>query len=174
MKQLSPNPNSESQHQGLTRFRALNFVEDKAIFLIDREGFYPKLGSLSVSSGFAYGVGFRDRDLFANEGALDIWGAASILGYWGTEARMTLPRLAGQKLRLEAWVGHRDSPRENFFGLGPDSERANRSDYELRSTYGGGLAAVRPVEPISIGGGMEYIRPRVRPGGDDRRAAGVP
>jgi len=29
MKQLSLNPNPESQHQGLTRFRALNFVEDQ-------------------------------------------------------------------------------------------------------------------------------------------------
>jgi len=29
MNQLSLNPNPESQHHGLTRFRALNFVEDQ-------------------------------------------------------------------------------------------------------------------------------------------------
>lgn len=148
--------------------RALDYVEDKAIFLLDREGFYPKLGSLSVSSGFAYGLGFRDRDLFENQGALDLWGAASIQQYWGLEARMTFPRLAGRKLHLETWAGHRDSPQENFFGLGPDSDRANRSDYALRSTYAGGLAGVRPVKPVLVGGGVEYIKPRVRPGGNDR------
>lgn len=148
--------------------RAIDYAEDRAIFLIDREGFYPKLGSLSVSSGFAYGVGFRDRDLFSNQGELDLWGAASIQQYWGLEARMTFPRLTGRKLHLESWVGHRDSPEENFFGLGPDSERGNRSDYQLRSTYVGGLAGVRPVKPVFVGGGVEYIRPRVRPGDNDR------
>jgi hypothetical protein len=148
--------------------RAIDYVEDRAIFLLDREGFYPKLGSLSVSSGFAYGLGFRDRDLFSNQGELDLWAAASIQRYWGLEARMTFPRLAGRKLHLESWVGHRDSPEENFFGLGPDSERENRSDYDLRSTYVGGLGGVRPVKPVLIGGGVEFIRPRVRPGRNDR------
>ena len=43
---------------------AMTFAQDKAIFIVDREGFYPKLGSLTTGSGFAYGVGFRDRDLW--------------------------------------------------------------------------------------------------------------
>ena len=30
--------------------RGLNFAEDKAIFILDREGFHPKLGSLTVGS----------------------------------------------------------------------------------------------------------------------------
>src|SRR4026207_2260199 len=44
--------------------RAMHFAEEKAIFIIGREGLYPKLGSLTTGSGFAYGAGFRDRDLF--------------------------------------------------------------------------------------------------------------
>src|SRR4029450_8902512 len=46
--------------------RWMRFSEDKAIFILDREGFHPKLGSLTTGSGFAYGLGFRDRDLFSN------------------------------------------------------------------------------------------------------------
>jgi hypothetical protein len=37
----------------------MHLIEDRAIFLLGREGFYPKLGSLTVGSGFAYGAGFR-------------------------------------------------------------------------------------------------------------------
>ena len=48
--------------------RAMHFAEERAIFILDREGLYPKLGSLTVGSGFAYGVGFRDRDLFGEQG----------------------------------------------------------------------------------------------------------
>jgi hypothetical protein len=63
--------------------RWMDFAEDKAIFILDREGFHPKLGSLTTGSGFAYGLGFRDRDLFSNTGALELW-AAGIRGGMGS------------------------------------------------------------------------------------------
>ncbi len=106
--------------------RALDFAEDKAIFILDREGFHPKFGSLTTGSGFAYGLGFRDRDLFSNTGALEILAAGSVKRYWATEARLTFPRLARNHLYLETWASHRDYPQENFFGLGPDSARDDR------------------------------------------------
>ncbi|HZA33587.1 MAG TPA: hypothetical protein VE505_01605, partial [Vicinamibacterales bacterium] len=64
--------------------RTMKFFEEKGVFLLDREGFYPKLGSLAVGSGFAYGAGFRDRDLFSDRGRLDLWAARSVRGYWAT------------------------------------------------------------------------------------------
>src|SRR5262245_61166014 len=72
--------------------RALDFAEDRAIFILDREGFHPKLGSLTTGSGFAYGVGFRDRDLFSNRGSIEVWAAGSVKRYWATEARLKFPR----------------------------------------------------------------------------------
>ena len=148
--------------------RGLNFAEDRAIFLLDREGFHPKLGSLTTGSGFAYGVGFRDRDLFSNRGALEIWAAGSIKRYWATEARLRFPRLANNHLYLETWGSHRDYPQENFFGLGPESERDNRSDYAIRTNHFGGRAGVRPVEHLLAGGGVEYLEPRLGEGQNDR------
>ena len=78
--------------------KAIDFAEDKAIFILDREGFHPKFGSLTTGSGFAYGLGFRDRDLFSNTGALEIFAAGSVKRYWATEARLTFPRLARNHL----------------------------------------------------------------------------
>jgi len=148
--------------------RAIKFAETKGIFILDREGFYPKLGSLTVGSGFAYGLGFRHRRLFENTGALDLWAAASIRRYNAVEARLTFPRLAGNHLHLETWASRRDYPQENFFGLGPDSRRADRSDYAIRTTHVGGRAGVRPVEPLLVGGGLEYLQPRLGRGNGSR------
>jgi hypothetical protein len=148
--------------------RALNFAEEKAIFILDREGFHPKLGSLTTGSGFAYGLGFRDRDLFSNTGALEIWAAGSVKRYWATEARLRFPRLAANHLYLETWGSHRDYPQENFFGLGPDSNRDDRSDYAIRTNHFGGRAGVRPVTHLLVGGGLEYLEPRLGEGQNDR------
>lgn len=146
--------------------RGMHFFEERAIFLIGREGFYPKLGSLTTGSGFAYGAGFRDRDLFNNKGDLDLWAATSIKGYWATEARFTFPELAKKRLLIETWAAHRDYPQEDFFGLGPDSARANRTSYAIRSDLFGARLGVRPVSILLAGGGLEYLNPRLGQGKD--------
>jgi outer membrane protein assembly factor BamA len=144
--------------------KALDFAEDKAIFILDREGFHPKLGTLTTGSGFAYGLGWRDRDLFSNTGALEVFAAGSVKRYWATEARLTFPRLARNHLYLETWASHRDYPEEYFFGLGPDSARDDQSDYAIRTNHFGGRAGVRPVEHLLVGGGLEYLTPRLGEG----------
>lgn len=148
--------------------RTLDFAEERAIFILDREGFHPKLGSLTTGSGFAYGLGFRDRDLFSNTGALELWAAGSVKRYWATEGRLKFPRLADGHLHLETWASHRDYPQENFFGLGPDSNRDNRSDYAITTNHFGGRAGVRPVSHLLVGGGIEYLTPKLGEGQNDR------
>jgi hypothetical protein len=148
--------------------RTMKFFEDKGVFLLDREGFYPKVGSLAVGSGFAYGAGFRDRDLFNDKGRLDLWAATSIRGYWATEARLTFPELANNHLHVETWVAHRDYPEEDFFGLGPGSNRDDQTSYAINSDRVGARLGVRPF-PIVLGGmGVEYLNPRLGPGEDTR------
>ncbi len=160
--------NDVEPHQPNGLERALDFAQDRAIFILDREGFHPKLGSLTTGSGFAYGLGFRDRDLLSNRGAVEFWAAGSVKRYWATEARLKFPRLAEGHLYLETWASHRDYPQENFFGLGPDSNRADRSDYAIGTSHFGGRAAVRPVSPLLVGGGIEYLTPRLGQGQNDQ------
>jgi hypothetical protein len=148
--------------------RTMHFVEEKGVFLLDREGFYPKLGSLAVGSGFAYGLGFRDRDLFSDKGRMDLWAARSLRGYWATEARLTFPELANDHLLIDTWVAHRDYPQEDFFGLGPDSARADQTSYAIKADRIGTRIGVRPFPPLLAGGGVEYLNPRLGPGEDSR------
>ena len=147
--------------------RAMHFFEDRAVFILDREGFYPKLGSLTVGSGFAYGLGYRDRDLLNNYGQLDTWVAGSTRGYFAAEGRIRFPELVHKRLLLEGWAARRDYAGEYFFGLGPNSSRDAQSDYALRSTIAGVTAGVRPASKLLIGGSLEYLTPRVGRGNDD-------
>lgn len=149
--------------------RAMDFAEERAVFLLDREGFYPKLGSLSPASGFAYGLGFRDRDLFGYRGTFDIWAAASIQSCWATEARFRLPALVHNRYLAEGWVSTRDFVSDDFFGLGPDSLRSNHTNFALRTTRFGGRGGVRPAPVVLLGGELEYLQPRARGGQDEKR-----
>jgi outer membrane protein assembly factor BamA len=148
--------------------RAMHFIEERGIFIGGREGFYPKLGSLATGSGFAYGAGYRDRDLFNNKGMLDVWAATSMRSYWATEARLTFPRLANKRLMAETWAAHRDYPQEDFFGIGPGSARGNQTSYAIRSDSFGARAGVRPLPLLMAGGGLEYLNPRLGEGKDSR------
>jgi outer membrane protein assembly factor BamA len=148
--------------------RVMHLVEDRALFVVGREGFYPKLGSLTTGSGFAYGAGYRDRDLFDKVAVLDLWAATSTRLYWATEARLTLPRLARKRLAVEAWAAHRDYPQEDFFGIGPGSLRSGQTSFAIRSNLFGARAGIRPVPILMAGGGLEYQTPRLGHGKDER------
>ena len=146
--------------------KAFDFVEDHAIFLLNREGLYPKLGSLTTGSGFAYGVGWRNSRLFDHNLTVDSWVAGSIKGYFGLELRAALPRLADGHVFAEGYFRRRDYPHEDFFGIGPDSLRANQTDFALRGNTFGGRAGVEPVRRLRVGGGIDFIQPRIGRGTD--------
>jgi hypothetical protein len=148
--------------------RAMHFAEEKGVFILGREGLYPKLGSLTTGSGFAYGAGYRDRDLFDKKGTVDVWAATSLRRYWATEARLTFPNLAHKRLLIETWAAHRDYPQEQFFGIGPASARDRQTSYAIRSDLFGGRLGVRPHPFVLVGGALEYLNPRLGRGKDGR------
>jgi len=76
----------------------MDFLEDKGLLLLTREGLYPKLGSLTTGSGFAAGAGYRSRGIFNRVGTLDLWAAGSLKQYFGMRAEATFPDLAGGRL----------------------------------------------------------------------------
>jgi hypothetical protein len=145
----------------------LKTVEKGGVPLITRDRVYLKFGSLTTGSGFAYGAGYRRRQLFDGNAMVDVWGGASMTRYWATEGRLRFPRLADGRLDVQGYARLHDYPQEDYFGLGPASRRSNQADYELRSTMVGGRAALRPAPIVAIGGGAEYSDPRITNGTDD-------
>jgi hypothetical protein len=148
--------------------KAISLAEDKAVFLLGREGLYPKLGSLTTGSAFAFGLGYRNRPVFRYRGNLDIWGAVSMKKYWAVEARANFTDLAGGYVFAEAYGSRRDYPQEDYFGLGPHSLRSNQVSFALRTTSFGASGGVRPVSILRIGAGLDLIQPDVGAGKDGR------
>lgn len=159
-QQLEPNEPDTLQ-------KALDFVEDHALYIVSRSGFYPKIGSLTTGSGFALGVGFRNRTLLAPEGVIELWGAGSFKKYWATQARVAFPELAGGRLMAEAIADLREYPAESFFGLGPDSRRADLTEFSLRTREIAALGGVRVAPALMVGAGVGAFSPRTATGAID-------
>jgi hypothetical protein len=146
--------------------RTLKAVERSGIPLITRDGIYIKLGTLTTGSGFALGGGYRSRRLLGRDAGFDAWAGGTISAYWETQARFQLPVTPGGRVLAQVVGRFQDYPREDFFGLGPDSARADFSDFRLRGPTIGARADAMVAGPLSVGGGVDYLAPRVSDGKD--------
>jgi hypothetical protein len=167
-KQQALSPNAPDGLQ-----RAFDFVEDHALNVLTRERFYPKIGSLTTGSGFALGLGYRDRDLFKRRGVAEVWGAASFKKYWALQARAAFPDLAGDRIMLEATANLRDYPREAFFGIGPDANREDFIEYGLRTREFVATGGVRVAPALIVGGNAALYSPETELLGVDYLRTGV-
>jgi hypothetical protein len=130
-----------------------------------RSGLFPFVGRITSGGGFALGPGYRLLDV----GGADwtSYGAGSLKGYWQIDSRLTWTRLAHGRAFASAYGRYFRFPREDFYGIGPASDRADRTDFDLRQGAVGFSAGVRPRPWFSVGGTTEYLRPRLGPGGDN-------
>ena len=147
--------------------RAMILAETRAMPLLERDGLYAKIGSITTGSGFAYGAGFRDRSFGSGRGRgrgrgeLDFWAAGSFKSYWAANGRVRHPLTPTSRAFAEGYARQYAYPREEFTGIGPDSLRANRVAYTLRGTLAGVGLSAEPVPRVLVGGGLEWQWPEV-------------
>jgi hypothetical protein len=150
--------------------RAMDLAENRIVPLLQRDGIYAKFGSLTTGSGLAYGAGFRDRSLVKGRGSVDLWAAGSLKKYWALEARLRYPLAPADRVVADGYVRRYGYNSEEFFGLGPDSLRANRSSFDQHGFTAGGGLTVQPARLLSFGGGVELLQPTIGRG----RNQGIP
>lgn len=114
--------------------------------LLDRllnapRGIYARLGGIGEGAGFGVGPAFRYN---ATRFDFKTSAAASMKKYFIGEASVRFPgtlghneyfRAEGPYLELSA--RRRDFPQEDFFGVGPNSQASQRSNYAQRDSFGG-------------------------------------
>jgi hypothetical protein len=132
------------------------------------EGFYPKIGNVTAGSGISLGPAYRHPGLFGHTD-VSAFAAASFRRYWMIDGRVKMPRLARGAVSVDVHAQRYDFPEEDFFGLGPHSQREQHVTYGLRSSMIGGAAAVRPTRWLALGGGVDYLAPRVTAPGEASR-----
>jgi hypothetical protein len=103
-------------------------------------GIYARLGGIGEGAGFGIGPALRYNTTGFDFKASS---AASMKKYFIGEASLRFPGTIGHNeyIRprgpyLQLYGRRRDFPQEDFFGLGPDSQASQRSDYAQRDSFG--------------------------------------
>jgi hypothetical protein len=147
---------------------ALTYIERNRLVerLFGADGVYPRIGSVQRGGGMAFGAGFR-QPFETRRVVFDVNGAITLKGYKVGSAQVSLPRLLADRLTLTARARYRYFPQEDYFGIGPESEKANRTNYLLEETEYAGMAALRLLPWLTWSSKVAHVSPRIA-GGTDR------
>lgn len=151
--------------------RALLTLENGRLFeriLNPPEGLYPKIGNITAGGGFALGPGYRKPGLFGERADFSAMAVASFKQYWLMDARLTWPGLARGRVFADVHGRLFEYPREDYFGLGPDSQREDDVIYGIRSSEVGATAGFRPAVWLSLGAKLDHLTPSIGSGNSGR------
>ncbi|MCW5977821.1 MAG: BamA/TamA family outer membrane protein [Bryobacteraceae bacterium] len=121
-------------------------IHDKVIdsFLAAPSGLGVKFGGLLTGSGFGMGPRYLLPDLAGERVRLEAFLVGSLRRYWTAEARLSFPRIAGRRFAAEFVARHSDAPRMPYFGPGADSRRSDVSSFRREDTTAGLELGWRP------------------------------
>jgi hypothetical protein len=133
-------------------------------------------GDFPAGAGVKFGVGFTDRAIGSayadrdvpNRVDVNVMAAYSTRGYVRLGADLALRNLGGAPVDIVLRGQFYEFPEEDFFGLGADSQEANRTNYLLDGVEFGGEAQWRPAKPVRVGAGVSFLSPRIGAGTDRR------
>ena len=163
-RRLEPEESSRAE-------RVLLTIKDKRLverFTAGIAGFRLAVGGLVSGSGFALGPEYLRRDLADGGVIVRASARASAKRYQLYDVQLTLPKLYQRKLFVDLYAVHRNYPRIDYYGPGPDSRKTGRSDYRLEDTSYDLTAGVKPLRHLSVGGSLGLLQVNVGPGTDRR------
>lgn len=130
-----------------------------------RSLFYPKVGTVTTGGGLGFGGGYRLA--FANDNAIfDVNGILTMRGYRVVRAGLSLPRLLEHKFEINTFAQYRYFSQEDFYGVGPDSRKADRTDFLVEETGLTTQVAYRPTSWLALASQTAWLNPRVGRGTD--------
>jgi outer membrane protein assembly factor BamA len=139
-------------------------------------GIYARLGGIGEGAGFGVGPAFRYN---ATRFDFKTSAAASMKKYFIGEASLRFPGTIGDNeyIRprgpyLEFYARRRDFPQEDFFGLGPDSQASQRSNYAQRDSFGE-ITAGFERGLLEAGVGVGYLEVSIGDGTDTRMPSSI-
>ena len=142
-------------------------IEDDALvtrLLAPPRGFHLRLGGVGEGAGFGVGPGYRYT---TGAFAFSASAAGTIKRYGIAEASLLLPGDDRDGPFAALHVRRRDFPQQDFFGLGPDSDGDDRSNYALRDTLVSGAGGVRAGD-FTAGARIAYLDVSIGRGTDTR------
>jgi hypothetical protein len=130
-----------------------------------RSMFYPKFGTITTGGGIGLGGGYWRS--FANDNVLvNASAVLTMRGYRLGRADVSLPRLLKHRLELKGYARYRSFSQEDFYGVGPDSAKTDRTNYLIEETEAAAQAIWRPRPWLTVATQTAWLDPRVGRGTD--------
>jgi outer membrane protein assembly factor BamA len=132
------------------------------------KGFHPMLGGLATGSGFALGTQYAKTDIMNGMLSFRASGQASFAAYQKYGLALEAPRIANELLSVSFNFTQRNYPQEDFFGIGSNSAKDDRTNYRLEDTDYAASVAVRPLTKLTVGTRLGILNTNTAPGTDTR------
>jgi hypothetical protein len=143
--------------------RAEELSNKAELLLTDGLPWYPYFENAYAGGGFTVGVGHAIHVSPYN--TLNIRGSYTLLGYKRAEAEFIAPRLFHRRGTLSVLGGWREATQVGFYGLGTNSSKDNRTNYDFQQPYGSATLTVWPTRRLlMLRGGVELSQWSQRPG----------
>ncbi len=107
-------------------------------------GWTARLGGLMSGSGFGLGPLYSRPDLLGEKLDFKFSLAGSFNQYWASAVQLSLPHLAGDRVRADFYARHSDAISIDYYGSGPNSRKGDRSNYRQEDTSFDGRVSWRP------------------------------
>lgn len=131
-------------------------------------GLSPLFGTIISGSGLSTGFQYRQTDIGGTGLDLASRGAFSYRGYEMYDLQFGDTRERRNGFFMFADLRYRDLPREDFYGVGPDSVASNRSDFRLNDRFFGGTVGYRFTPWLRAAARAGYLDVNLGRGTDDR------
>lgn len=165
-RRLAPRINS-----GLTRLENQQGLGQLSLML-SNPFIHPTFGGLGDGSGFGAGVYLSTADRLSKNYKLFFSTHGTTKAYTETlaGAEFAPQSFAGGRLRFDVVARHRLRPQENFWGLGMNSSRGDRTTYGLTESGIRAESSVRVARRLKIGALIDYSTSTVTDGRNRRFA----
>jgi hypothetical protein len=126
-------------------------------------GWHPFFDSAYSGGGFTLGAGYLQ--FVSPYNSVDVRGSYTIAGYKRAEVEFHAPRLFERRARLSVLGGWREATEVSFFGVGGDTSRDDRTNFEFEQPYAVALFNIFPARRLfMLGGGVEVSQWSQKPG----------
>jgi hypothetical protein len=124
---------------------------------------HPFFESAYNGGGFTVGAGYMHRVSPYN--LIDVRGSYTLANYKRFEAEFMAPRLFKRRGSLSVLGGWREATQVGFFGIGVDTSKDDRANFQFEQPYASALLTLLPTRQyFMLQGGMEWSQWKQGPG----------
>lgn len=124
---------------------------------------HPFFDKAYSGGGFVLGLGYSQP--VSGYNFFDVRGSYTIKGYKLVEAEFKAPRLFNRRGVLSVLGGWREATQVGFFGLGMDTSKDDRTNYDFKQPYGSATLELWPARKLlMLRGGVELSEWAQHPG----------